>query len=159
MGAGAAGCAMDRPRLLLLLLGVSASRRGARSLARDRNPRGSGFPEGKQNQALGSQMLGMGGGRGAAMPGPTEARLGSQGAEETLRSRVEMRPEVRTDAGTPVPGCVVWRSWEGLRGGVLRFSEPGFFGRGRLNARTSRRLSPHPSQHLDFWGVVGQNPG
>lgn len=34
MGAGAAGCAMDPPRLLLLLLGVSASRRRARSLSR-----------------------------------------------------------------------------------------------------------------------------
>ena len=54
MGAGAAGCAMDGPRLLLLLLlGVSASRRGARSLSRDRNPKECRFPRGKREKSVG----------------------------------------------------------------------------------------------------------
>lgn len=45
MGSGAAGRAMDGPRLLLLLLlGVSASWRGARALSRDRNLDESRFP-------------------------------------------------------------------------------------------------------------------
>lgn len=54
MGAGAAGCAMDGPRLLLLLLlGVSASRRGARSLSRDRNPKEFRFSRGKREKSVG----------------------------------------------------------------------------------------------------------
>jgi hypothetical protein len=64
MGAGAAGRAMDRPRLLLLLLlGVSASQREDCSLPRERNPEGSRVPPSrKQNRVLGSQMLGVGSG-------------------------------------------------------------------------------------------------
>lgn len=62
MGAGAAGCAMDWPRLLLLLLlqGVSASRRGARSLSQDRNPDEFRFPRGKIEKRAG--VLDAGGG-------------------------------------------------------------------------------------------------
>lgn len=51
----------------------------SRSLSLDRNPRGSGFPEGRQNLALGSQMLGTDGRRGAPMPGSTEERPGFSG--------------------------------------------------------------------------------
>lgn len=61
MRAGAAGCAMDRPRLLLpllLLLGVSASWRGAHSLSQDRNPMGSGFPEGNSTELWGPRCWG-----------------------------------------------------------------------------------------------------
>lgn len=73
MGAGASGSAMDGPRLrllLLLLLGVSASWRATRALSQDWNPRGFRFPEGKQKGALGSQMLGMDGGRGVRSQDP-----------------------------------------------------------------------------------------
>lgn len=118
MGAGAAGCAMDPPRLLLLLLGVSASRRGARSLSLDRNPRGPGFPEGKQNPALGSQMLGMDGGRGAPMPGSTEGRLGFPGrrGDPEIQGRDADQRCARMRALRNL-GVWVWRRWEGLRGG------------------------------------------
>lgn len=76
--------------LLLLLLGVSASRGESVPSDRTGTPMSSGFPEGKHNRALGSQTLGMDGGRGAPKPGSTEERPGLSRPEATQRSRVEM---------------------------------------------------------------------
>lgn len=118
MGAGAAGCAMDPPRLLLLLLGVSASRRGAALSPWTGTLRGSGFPEGKQDPAPGSQMLRMDDGRGAPMPAPRGERLGFSGrrGDPEIQGRDAEQRCARMRV-LPYLGVWVWRSWEGLRGG------------------------------------------
>ena len=85
MGAGAAGRAMDGPRPLLLLLplllGVSASRRGARALSPDGNPNGLRFRQGKTEQSEGVPDAG-----GGWRAGSSDARIHG-GASRVLRAQ------------------------------------------------------------------------
>lgn len=145
MRAGAADCAMDGPRLLLLLLllGVSASPKGARSLSRDRNPDGFMFPRGKTEHSVEVPHAGDGWQKRSSH---TSIHGGASGFSERRGD-----PEIQgRDAGKRgarmrvlrYPGVCMWRSWEeSLRRGSWGSRMPGFLRRGRLNAGISRRLS------------------
>lgn len=63
-------------------------------------------------------MLGMDGRRGAPIPVYTEERQGSQSAEATLRSRVEMRARGAHGCGSSgIVGCVCGGAGRSLLGG------------------------------------------